>query len=270
MSVDWTIGDSILYTTDSSAAGATGAFHIGTEVFFYTGNTGTNLTGVSGAQDGTAAANHLRAEGGNEVEFGMEAHWINTANEEIVAIQTELGTNLDNVVRIDGTNALSADWDAGAFEIRAEQFESDIATGTAPLIIASTTAVSNLNADLLDGVEGAAYTAATVLESLIITSEASNATPAVARASKKTMHILTALAAASEFQNPTGTPANGDLLWLCVLDDGTGRALTYDTEYADYGTTPPTTTTANKELNILFKYSLAANKWGCICSTEQP
>ena len=49
------------------------------------------------------------------------------------------------------------DIDVGAYEVRALTFESDVATGTAPLTIASTTMVANLNADLLDGVQGAAY-----------------------------------------------------------------------------------------------------------------
>lgn len=46
-----------------------------------------------------------------------------------------------------GTRALTGDWDAGAYEIRAETFESDVATGTAPMTIASTTEVSNLHSD---------------------------------------------------------------------------------------------------------------------------
>lgn len=50
-----------------------------------------------------------------------------------------------------GTRALSGDWDAGSYEIRAQTFESDVATGTAPFTIASTTVNTNLNADLLDG-----------------------------------------------------------------------------------------------------------------------
>lgn len=56
-----------------------------------------------------------------------------------------------------GTRGLSADWDAGSHQIRAETFQSDVATGTAPLVVASTTAVANLNADLLDGQEGSHY-----------------------------------------------------------------------------------------------------------------
>jgi len=46
---------------------------------------------------------------------------------------------------------LTRDWDVGSYKITAEQLESDIATGTAPLIIASTTVVSNLNVDQVDG-----------------------------------------------------------------------------------------------------------------------
>jgi hypothetical protein len=56
-----------------------------------------------------------------------------------------------------GTRELTGDWDAGSYQITAEQFESDVATGTAPLIVASTTLVDNLNADLLDGNNGSAY-----------------------------------------------------------------------------------------------------------------
>lgn len=43
------------------------------------------------------------------------------------------------------------DIDVGSHEVRAKTFESDASTGTAPLIVASTTKVTNLNADLLDG-----------------------------------------------------------------------------------------------------------------------
>ncbi len=56
-----------------------------------------------------------------------------------------------------GTRALTANWDAGSFEIRAQTFQSDVITGTAPFIVASTTLVANLNADLLDSQSGAYY-----------------------------------------------------------------------------------------------------------------
>jgi len=60
-------------------------------------------------------------------------------------------------LKADGTISLSADWDAGSYKITAEQLESDVAGGTAPLIVASNTVVANLNADLLDGIEASAF-----------------------------------------------------------------------------------------------------------------
>jgi hypothetical protein len=61
------------------------------------------------------------------------------------------GKDSTDLVLVDGTQALTADWDAGSFKITAETLESDVTTGTAPLVIASTTAVNNLNADQVDG-----------------------------------------------------------------------------------------------------------------------
>jgi hypothetical protein len=60
-------------------------------------------------------------------------------------------------VQADGSVALTANWDAGSFRITAETLESDVTTGTAPLVVASTTLVSNLNADLLDGFEASGF-----------------------------------------------------------------------------------------------------------------
>lgn len=56
-----------------------------------------------------------------------------------------------------GTRALTADWDAGGFELRGRTLQSDVPIGTAPLVVASTTLVVNLNADLLDGESASAF-----------------------------------------------------------------------------------------------------------------
>ena len=60
----------------------------------------------------------------------------------------------------DGSVPLTANWDVGAFTITGTQFISDIAIGTAPFVVTSTTVVANLNADLLDGNEAAAFATA--------------------------------------------------------------------------------------------------------------
>jgi hypothetical protein len=70
------------------------------------------------------------------------------------------GIEATGFVKANGTVALSANWDAGAYEIRAQTLEADVSTGTAPLTIASTTKVANLNADKLDDQEGSYYLAA--------------------------------------------------------------------------------------------------------------
>ncbi len=60
-------------------------------------------------------------------------------------------------LRHDGARALTADWDAGAWKIRASVLQADVVTGFPPFIVASTTVVTNLNADLLDGIQAAEF-----------------------------------------------------------------------------------------------------------------
>jgi hypothetical protein len=67
------------------------------------------------------------------------------------------GIEATGFVKANGSVALTANWDAGAYEIRAQTLEADVSTGTAPLTIASTTKVDNLNADKLDDQEGTYY-----------------------------------------------------------------------------------------------------------------
>jgi len=63
------------------------------------------------------------------------------------------GKDTTDLVLVDGTQALTANWDAGSYKITAETFESDVAIGTAPFTVTSTTVVSNLNADQVDGAD---------------------------------------------------------------------------------------------------------------------
>jgi hypothetical protein len=67
------------------------------------------------------------------------------------AVKTYVDGSVGGFLKADGSVPLTANWDAGSYKIIAQQLESDVATGTAPLIIASTTKVSNLNADKVDG-----------------------------------------------------------------------------------------------------------------------
>lgn len=57
---------------------------------------------------------------------------------------------------------------------------------------------------------------------------------------------VTAQAGALKFNNPSGTPVAGQKIIIRVKDDGTARALTYDTQYRAIGVTLPATTVVNK------------------------
>lgn len=81
---------------------------------------------------------------------------------EVLALEAKVGANGSAVTTshdylLTHLPAQATDIDLGAIEVRAQTFESDVATGTAPLTVASTTVVTNLNADLLDGVQGSGY-----------------------------------------------------------------------------------------------------------------
>lgn len=65
--------------------------------------------------------------------------------------------SINSRINADGTTALTANWDAGGYEIRSLTFESDATTGTAPFTVASTTKVTNLNVDSLDGSDSTSF-----------------------------------------------------------------------------------------------------------------
>src|SRR3990167_2590434 len=153
----------------------TGSYYLDSANF-----TGTNWTDLT---DGGATTLHTHAAYLNkDGSVALTANWdagsfeiraetfesdVVTGTAPLAIASTTVCTNLnaDKVdgkdetafLLADGTRGLSADWDAGSVEIRAQTFESDVATGTAPLVIASTTLVTNLNADLLDSQSGAYY-----------------------------------------------------------------------------------------------------------------
>lgn len=73
---------------------------------------------------------------------------------------------------------------------------------------------------------------------------------------------VTAQAGALKFNNPSGTPVNGQKLIVRIKDNGTARALTYDTQFrASTDLVLPTTTVLNKTLYMGFIYNSADTKW---------
>ena len=98
--------------------------------------------------------------------YAIGSLWVNTTGHKVFIAEAvtvgaavwrqvwpALVADMTGLLKSDGSVTLSANWDAGAHEIRAETLEADVATGTAPLTIASTTKVTNLNADQVDGID---------------------------------------------------------------------------------------------------------------------
>lgn len=68
----------------------------------------------------------------------------------------------------------------------------------------------------------------------------------------------------------TSTPANGEMMLFEITDDGTGRAISFGTNYVAYaGVDKPTTTTANKLLTMLFIWVNDLSKWNLLASGVQ-
>lgn len=85
-------------------------------------------------------------------------------------------------------------------------------------------------------------------------------------------YCYTALAAGLTINAPSaasGTISNGDKLLFRFLDNGTGRALTWNATYTIIGTTLPTTTTANKMVYVGCIYNAANTRWDVVAVATQ-
>lgn len=80
---------------------------------------------------------------------------------------------------------------------------------------------------------------------------------------------VTAQAGALKFNNPGGTPVGGNKLVIRIKDNGTARALTYDTQFRAMGNALPTTTVLSKTLYMGFIYNATDTKWDLIAVSQE-
>ena len=104
-----------------------------------------------------------------------------------------------------------------------------------------------------------------------ITSITSSGTP-TPNADTDDMYIITAQAVAGTLGAPTGTPTTGQSLLLRIKDDGTARALSFNSGTGGYraGTDVPlpTTTVASKTMYLLYVWNDVGTKWDLIDVTD--
>lgn len=95
--------------------------------------------------------------------YSIGSLWYDTTNHKLYIAETvgtgtatwreiySTATAISGYVKADGTVPLTANWDVGAYKVTANQLESDVVTGTAPILVNSTTNVPNLNCSSLVG-----------------------------------------------------------------------------------------------------------------------
>jgi len=102
----------------------------------------------------------------------------------------------------------------------------------------------------------------------VTTTNAPGATPTI-NTDNSDIVEFTGLATAitSMTTNLSGTPVNGQFLQISFVDNGTARAITWGTSFANGGLINlPTTTTISVVLRVLLQYQTIAtvNKWVCV------
>lgn len=81
---------------------------------------------------------------------------------------------------------------------------------------------------------------------------------------------VTALAAAALLANPTGTPIEGIGIAIRIKDNGTARAITYDTQYRAIGVTLPATTIISKTLYLGCVWNDTDTKLDVVSVAQEP
>jgi len=111
------------------------------------------ITSATTGTSGTMSSFQVEDGDGTEVAISNLKEWkfVEGSGININWTDTSNGTDGDPYDLQFSIKALTANWDAGNYEIRSRTYESDVATGTAPFTIASTTVVPNLNVDMVDG-----------------------------------------------------------------------------------------------------------------------
>lgn len=141
--------------TANISGNMTGVHHIYHDGYFvYTGLSGKNINTIDYYPGGSVTFGHGQA--GNNIDSHLEGrniHFHTSSDHNIRMTISEagnvgIGTTIPSeILEINGNT-------------KANTFISRVGTGTAPLTVASTTKVTNLNADLLDGVHNGDLTAA--------------------------------------------------------------------------------------------------------------
>ena len=94
---------------------------------------------------------------------------------------------------------------------------------------------------------------------------ASSATPSI-NADLVDMISITALAVGITGITVSGTPVDGQMLRIAILDNGTAQALALGASFENGNATIPSTTTASARMDLTFIQNLATGRWRCLAA----
>lgn len=144
---------------------------------------------------------------------------------------------------------------------------STVATGTTtPVITLNVPTASATNRGVLSTTDWSAFNAKASYTPRV-QSVTSSAT--VTPTNLNDLVKITTQAAALALANPTGTWDEGQPLMIRIKDNGTARAITFDTNYRAIGVTLPTTTVISKTTYLGIIYNSTDTKWDVIGVTTQ-
>ena len=104
------------------------------------------------------------------------------------------------------------------------------------------------------------------VQSRVLASTANSATPTLNTDNYDMMVITGQTVAITNFStNLTGTPVNGQKLWIAIT--GTGAiAITWGTSFESSTVTLPSTTVTTARLDVGFVWNVATSKWRCVAT----
>ena len=139
-------------------------------------------------------------------------------------------------------------------------------SGTLPQANGGTGATTLAGASIVTYTGAETLTNKRIDQRILSTASASSVTPSIA---SYDVYAFTALASALTINAPTGTPVDGNKLIFRILDNGTARALNWDSTYTAIGVTIPTTTVINKTTYVGCIYNANNTRWDVVAVTTQ-
>ena len=207
-------------------------------------------------------------------EFVFKTKAVTMSNKTFIApaLGTPASGVMTNVTGVPAAAILAGSFGAGAYVI-----STSLQTATIELGHATDTTLARVSAGVIS-VEGITIPTISSTDTITnkrieprIVSAASYTTDTGTSLSVATadIFVITAQAGALLFNNPGGTPVQGQKLVIRIKDNATARALTWGTEFRAMGTALPSTTVLSKTLYLGFFYNSTDVKWDLVASAQE-